>query len=386
LLARKIRDAKIPEYPLFDVEKPHHVRLFDDNALFADPSIVAPTLAQRFYPSGRRKLLKLWWAGPGDLFIRTDRFQLVFSFTNSSGAGDQIVPAPVAPMKLSEFIDLLESRVKGPGNEAGMLRASIVFPLDLDYDLPPGAAFADHGDGDKDNEKDEVAKHDAKAREFKKLAKTQDASDYFLFHSPKPAQAIRFGPGGALNNPFGLSEADIRVDEDKNGYTYVFDPVTTGDSNTVMSFAADFAALLCLGGASHIRPGARPDNRIYQVFRNWCLDRRRENEWRMLVAGGALSEKGGQPDKFDPMMLRPPDQNAYASPLATASQAVAAEGERTGRELGWVPLLRQWLDMTQRPTINPLADTRLNPDNPTNHALSRGIAFLLDMSDPVAVP
>jgi hypothetical protein len=64
---------------------------------------------------------------------------------------------------------------------------------------------------------------------------------------------------------------------------------------------------------------------------------------------------------------------------------VVEEGERTTREMGWVPLLRQWLDMTQRPNSDPLADTRLNPANPTNHALSRGLAFLLDMSDPVRV-
>ena len=379
--ARMMRDGKIPEYPRFNVEKPHHVRLFDDNTLYVDPAVANPTLADRFFPSGRRKLLKLWWEGPGDMFVRADRFQLVFSFTNASGPGDQIVPAPVAPMKLDEFIHLLESRVKDSGNVTGKLKASVIFPGDLDYELPPGATFADHGDAEKT-----VAQHDEKAREFKKLAATQDAADYVLFHAPKPAQSVRFGRNGATNNPFGLSEGALGLDEDVNGFTYVFDPEAAGDSNAIMSFAADFAALLCLGGASHMAPGRPPAERIHQVFRNWCLDRRRVNEWRMLVSGGALSEKGGRPDKFDPMMLRPPDPTAYTSQLAAASPAVVAEGERVGRELGWVPLLRKWLDMTQRPTIDPLADTRLHPEDPTNHALSRGLAFLLDMSDPVAVP
>lgn len=381
LLARYfLRDVKIPEYPRFDVEKKHHVRLFDDNTLYADPATAAPTLAQRFFPSGRRKLLKLWWEGPGELFVRPDRFQLVFSFTNSSGSGDQIVPAPVAPMTLVEFIHLLENRVKDPANVTGKLKASLIFPGDLDYELPPGAAFADNGEQEKT-----AAGHAAKAQEFRKLPKTPDGDDYILFHAPKPAQSVRFGPHGARNNPFGLRDDQIRTDEESNGFTYVFDPEAVGDGDTIMSFAADFAALLCLGGASHMAPGATPSDRIYQIFRNWCLDRRRVNEWRMLVSGGAVSEKGTHPDKFDPSMLRPPDPNAYTSPLAAASPAVAAEGERVGRELGWVPLLRKWLDMTQRPTVDPLADTRLHAEDPTNHALSRGLAFLLDMSDPVAV-
>ncbi|HYJ84704.1 MAG TPA: zinc dependent phospholipase C family protein [Pyrinomonadaceae bacterium] len=375
-----LRDAKIPEYPKFPAEKPHHVRLFDDVTLYSEPAVASPTLAQSFFPAARRKLLKLWWEGPGDMFIRSDRYQLVFSFAEA-GTNPQTVPAPVAPMTLVEFIHLLEKRVKDSGGVAGKLKASVSFPADIDYELPAGAVFADHGDDQKS-----VAKHDEKAVEFKKLKTTEDDSDYFLYHAPKPAQSIRFGKNGALNNPFGLDEAALRLDEDQNGFTYVFDAVAVGDSNTVMGFAADFAALLCLGGASHMDAAAAPASKIHQVFRNWCLDRRRENEWRMIVAGGALSEKGDHPEKFDPLMLRPTDPDAYVSPLADISAAVVAEGERTTRELGWVPLMRQWLDMTQRPTSDPLAETRLNPDNPTNHALSRGMAFLLDMSDPTAVP
>jgi len=373
-----LRDVKIPETPQFPVEKRHHVRLFDDMTLYTEPGITAPTLAQSFFPAGRRKLLKLHWTGAGDLFIRSDRFQLVFSFFED-GRNPQFVPAPVAPMTLVEFIHLLESRVVDSAGATGNLKADVFFPRDIDYELPAGAVFADHGDRE-----DSVAKHDEEAAKFKKLARTAAASDYFIFHAPKPAQSIRFGKNGPLNNPFGVGEAAIRLDEDQNGYQYVFDPVTTGDSETIMSLAADLAALLCLGGASHMGAAA-PNAQIHQVFRNWCLDRRRENEWRMLVAGGAFSEKGGQPDRFDPLMLRPTDPVAYRSRLATASAAVVEEGERTTREMGWVPLLRQWLDMTQRPNSDPLAETRLNPANPTNHALSRGLAFLLDMSDPVRV-
>ncbi|HEX7330456.1 MAG TPA: zinc dependent phospholipase C family protein [Pyrinomonadaceae bacterium] len=377
---RKLRDAKIPEYPRSQVEKPHHVRLFDNMALYSEPGIATPTLAQSFFPSAKRKLLKLWWEGPGDLFIRSDRYQLVFSFAED-GTNPQTVPAPVAPMTLVEFIHLLEKRVLDSGGVAGKLKSSVEFPADIDYELPAGAVFADHGD-DQYSAED----HDEKAREFKKLKTTQDASDYFLYHAPKPAQSIRFGKNGPLDNPFGLDEAALRQAEDQNGFTYVFDPVAVGDSDTVMGFAADFAALLCLGGASHMDATATPATKIHQVFRNWSLDRRRENEWRMLVAGGAISEKGEHPEKFDSLMLRPLDPDAYTSPLAAVSPAVVAEGERITREMGWVPLMRQWLNLIQHPTSDPLAETRLNPDNPTNRALNRGMAFLLDMSDPVAVP
>jgi Zinc dependent phospholipase C len=378
-LARFMRDAKIPEEPQFPVEKRHHVRLFDDATLYSEPGIATPTLAQSFFPASRRQLLKLWWEGSGDLFVRSDRYQLVFSFAESGNA-PQFVPAPVAPMTLVEFIHQLETRVVDAAGVAGKLKAAMVFPGDIDYELPAGAVFSDHGDLE-----DSVADHDEEARKFKKLKKTQDASDYFLHHAPKPAQSIRFGRNGPLNNPIGLAEATIRGDEDQSGYKYVFDPVADGDSETLMAFAADFAALLCLGGASHMNAAGAPETHIHQVFRNWCLDRRRENEWRMLVAGGAFSEKGGQLDRFDSLMLRPPDPNAYRSPLGLVPDAIA-EGERTTREMGWVPLLRQWLDLVRRPTSDALAETRLNPNNPTNRALGRGIAFLLDMSDPVAVP
>lgn len=381
-----LRDARIPEeLKSYDDER-HMARLFDDNGLYGEPTVPAPTLGQRFFPSERRKLLKLWWEGDGDMFVRSDRYQLVFNFTNTEGADKQVVPAPVGPMTLVEFSHMLENRVKDSGGIVGKLKAATVFNADIDYELPPGATFADHGD-----DQNTAAKHDEKAAEFRKLGTTQDGTDYILYHAPKPAQAIRFGELGPLNNPFGQDEEALHLEEGDHGYKYVFNPVTMGDDDTIMAYAADFAALLCLGGTSHMdAPATRPDaprvNPIHQVFRNWCLDRRRENEWRMLVAGGASSEKAGHPETFDPLMLRPPSPDNYKAPLANASLAAVAEGERTAREMGWVPLLRKWIDLARRPSANPLADERLNPNNPTNRALTRGMAFLLDLPDPVALP
>src|SRR5258707_7171361 len=91
-----------------------------------------------------------------------------------------------------------------------------------------------------------------------------------------------------------------------------------------MGYAADMAALLCMGAVKHLEAGVvKDEDKVYQVFRNWSLDRRRVNEWRMLVSGGAVSEKAGHPDKWDPTMLKPPDPNTWTSRIPTASASLA---------------------------------------------------------------
>jgi hypothetical protein len=161
-----------------------------------------------------------------------------------------------------------------------------------------------------------------------------------------------------------------------------------------MDFAADFAALLCLGATPHLLRGAeltvptlagkkKPDNsaadatvaKVYQVFRNWSLDRRRVNEWRMLVHGGAQNEKGAAPSSYDSAMTTPRDAGWHAGPDA---------GEPVLRELGWVPLLRGWLDMAAD-RHRSAVDATVPATGRSNQELSRALAFLLDMPDPVAV-
>jgi hypothetical protein len=387
VLARYVlRDAKIPEVPEFDTAKPHHVRLFDDTTLYFDqaaftaaefPGGTAPKLAGRFYPSDHRKLLKLWWEGGGDLFIRVDRFGLVFSTTEAGDGNPQTVPAPIGPLRLVEFAEYLTATVKDSGGQTGKLKASVLFPNDLDYELPSGAVFADHGDFEET-----LADHDAAAAKFTKLGTDQD-SDYVLHHAPKAAQSIRFGRSGSVLSVREKNEATIRTSEDSAGYSYVFDPVATDADSTLMRNAADLGALLCLGAVTHLETGAPEADRVYQVFRNWSLDRRRVNEWRMLVAGGAFSEKGADLNKFDPAMLKPPNPSAWTTKMAGEA---LVEGEKTAREIGWVPLMREWLDMARRPTVDSLAEERLKADMPTNRALTRGMAYLLDMVAPAAAP
>jgi len=117
---------------------------------------------------------------------------------------------------------------------------------------------------------------------------------------------------------------------------------------------------------------------VYQVFRNWDLDRRRVNEWHMLVAGRALSEKHNDSRVYDAAMTRPQPQG-YAPRQND-------EGESAANRLGWVPLLRRWIALAGQ-NVDPLdATAPANPNEVSNLGLSRGMAFLLDLPEPVAMP
>ena len=149
-----------------------------------------------------------------------------------------------------------------------------------------------------------------------------------------------------------------------------------------MNDAADLGALLCLGAASHLMPTGELDHakvgtatslqKVFQVFRNWNLDRRRENEWRMIVLGGAVSEKRGNAAAAD----------AALPPLPTDWTMFAPKGEAIANQLGWLPAMRAWLDMASRPGTDTKGRAAFRPGNPSNLDLSRAMAFLLEMRDP----
>jgi hypothetical protein len=86
-----------------------------------------------------------------------------------------------------------------------------------------------------------------------------------------------------------------------------------------------------------------------KVFRDWNLNHRRVNEWRMLVEGRAHAE---------------PDTHEVAN------------------RMGWAPLLTRWLDMAHRPSVDSHAEVRFRPQDPTNRELSAALAFLLDLPAP----
>ncbi|HVR98499.1 MAG TPA: hypothetical protein VMW27_17930 [Thermoanaerobaculia bacterium] len=390
-LPAKLRDARIPESPEEFPGKRHTVRLFDDATLFHEPPpsgtppAAEPTLAQRLYPSSRRPLLKIWWEGSGTMTLRSDRFQLFFQPGPGAPGGDTAVRAPLEPLTLAGYIRLLERSIPG-------VKAAVFETTDPDYVLPPGAAFADHGDAEDDETQPTVRKHDDEAAEFKTLGTSADNTDYVLYHAPRTVLAVRLGTEGP-SSAFGRDEEATHAVGDDKGFSYVHNPVGAGDGDKVMDFASDFAALLMMGGASRMlttgeravpRAGSVPE--LHQVFRNWCLDRRRVNEWRMLVAGGAIPEKGARPQGKDPLMSKTTPEN-WTSPLFTdPDHGPFDEGERIAHSLGWVPLLRKWLDVARRPDADVLAATRLNENDPTNHELSRGMAYLLDMPDPQPAP
>jgi hypothetical protein len=171
------------------------------------------------------------------------------------------------------------------------------------------------------------------------------------------------------------------------GFQYLPRSVPKGifSGETLIDRAADLGAVLAMGAVSHLLSDSerqavggadentRPAvNRVYQVFRNWNLNHRRMNEWRMLVMGGAVSEKRGVPR--DPDSLQPGVPAGWTS--------LTAAGEETANLVGWVPLVSKWLDVARRPGVNSLANEAFREGDPTNRKLSEGIAFLFDLSMP----
>jgi hypothetical protein len=438
--------------------------LFDDTTLWHTADTRAPTLADRHYPSAQREVLKLWWEGSGELFVRSRRTRLEFK-RDANGPVLQTVPAPITPMTAVEYADFLQRTVQDADASTGKLKAAIVYASDalLLHELPTGATFADVSEAPPpDAAHDDDVLGAPKDAPFIKLQTTQDTANYVLRHAPKTMQAIRFGRKGpaalaereltVVDGPGLISSVGTRVlgqdtrfrdfftvgdqisaqsqqrlvtlvtsdgelvisspfdanlqrvayqrtellDETRDGYMYVSDPARAPiDGETVMDYAADFGALMCLGAVPHLLSRAElavdtlagrtaqdgtPVNpavsKVYQVFRNWNLDRRRVNEWRTLVAGGALSEKGVNAAAYDAAMHTPQDPDWRPG---------VTDNEGTARELGWVPLLRAWIRMASRANHNAI-DTLAwggGLDLPPNRELSRALAYVLDMPDPV---
>ncbi|MCP4285356.1 MAG: hypothetical protein GY792_13025 [Gammaproteobacteria bacterium] len=394
-----IRDKRIPENPAGDIVKPRFVRMFDEGTLHHDRELENRDVPAEVFPSGRRKLVKLWWEGSGDLYIRSDRYQLQFS-ASEDGSDPRIVPAPIAPMTLTEYMTYLSSTVVQPGGaDTDKLKWEMCYPDDVDYELPAGAVFGDHGDRtpDKFCVYEETVDHDAEAVKFKKLDTSADGSDYYLYHAYKVAQSVRYGEKGAVPPERNLGGANpISNVEEEEGYNYIHNPQAAQATETLMSYAGDFGAILSMAATTHMTTNLQDSqnnnvSKVYQVFRNWNLDRRRVNEWRTLVAGEALSEKGSTRSGYDSKMLgatlRPANHATWQEALLGSSQAAFDEGEQTARQLGWVKALREWMDVSNEAGQNTLdGASAFKPGNPTNRALSRAMAYLFDLADPTAAP
>jgi len=449
--------------PILPTDRTHLVRLFEDTTLFHDAALAAAAVDRKaqFFPAARRKLIKLWWEpgapAAGEVFVRSDRFQLVFAAAAAAadtGGTTQALTASLVPSTAAEYVAFLNAATVTLPGVTGRLKASLVFPADLDYELPPGATFSDLGDGEATAEA-----HDEAAHRFVQLGHADDDSAYVLYHAPKPAQAVLFGRGGPVPAEVRLEEAPgegtiasqgtavtgtgtlfrlffqagdrlraggqtravtlvtsdtaltvastfspdppaatayVRVGGEREraeGFAYVADPAGGIGGETLMDYAADLGALLSMAAVPHLlpvaertlagstAPAALPGGQdvapVYQVFRNWNLDRRRVNEWRLLVAGRALSEKHNDSQVYDPALTDP--RNGDYHPRQND------DGARTADRLGWVQLLRRWVALVPQ-SVDPLNPTPPGDSDLSNRDLSRAMAFLLDLPEPAAVP
>jgi hypothetical protein len=254
------------------------------------------------------------------------------------------------------------------------LHAEPTGPADPAYRLPWPETFADPGDL-----RPTLAEHDAHAADVLPLPDKQEDA-VLLRHAPRWGWSTTFGVTGPTSSRL-------------EGYPLVPEVALGELDDTGMGLAGDLAALLCLAAAPHLAPAPLtvagvpglplpPDpalRPVFQVFRQWNLDARRLGEWRMVVAGGAASEKGGAPAGRDPTMM--PTPPGYASP--------SPAGEPVANALGWVGVLRAWRRMAADLTTDTAAATRMPytpapPGGagalpPTNRELSDAVRFLLDL-------
>jgi hypothetical protein len=189
-----------PEADAFVTGEKHYLRLFGYSSLMFDPDLAAdpaaerarPSLATHYFPTDRRPLLKLWWEGTGDLFMRSDRHSLQFSTSEDGTGNPQAVLGPAAAMTATEFAALLTRAVKDGTSFNENLKAEIFSADDFDYILPGGEVFADAGDDGTT-----IAAHDAAAGRFFRL-KTSPGDATVLYHAPRSHLASVEGADGPV--------------------------------------------------------------------------------------------------------------------------------------------------------------------------------------------
>jgi hypothetical protein len=350
------------------------VRLFDDSTLWLPPGTADPTLAHLRYPSGPRALVRLWWEGDGELEIAHDNHKVVFV----GPAGRQEILLPPAPITSEQLAARLHDTVQDGAGATGRLMVEALDPAEQRYPLPYPCLFQDPGD-----QRATHALHDAHHNDFVPVGSGRSDA-YLLRHAPRAEYATAMGARGT---------SGIELE----GIAVVPEPSLADLQGSAVGLAGDLAALFSLGAAPTLHDGplnvpgvgANPQLReVYQVFRQWNLDERRVNEWRMLVLGGAVSEKKGTPRARDEALRPHPTGAAYNSPFST--DPLAAEAESLGRDMGWIPLWRAWsrmaTDVTSDTTDNnpmdytPAVRRGAGPAvRPTNSQLSDALRYLLEL-------
>ena len=364
--------------------------LFDDSTLWFDPTVAppGPTLADLRYPSGRRALLRIWWTGAGGLQISHDEHTVTFKKDDGSTKDVVLPPGKTAAPDLAR---LLVAQMPG-------LSAQPYDTAGSTFDLPYPHTLTDLGDTQAT-----LALHDAHVHDFVPVGTTFDSA-YILRHPPRDELVTSYGENGP-------SASQLEAIE-------VVPSQMLGDvEQSAIGTAADLAALLCMAAAPSLagwapgtngnapaevgkvnafdppgRPALGALNPVFQVFRQWNLDERRVNEWRMLVQGGADRDQT-DPVHADPAMRPNPavGASAYVNAAQNAPPAPPAPSpEAVSRALGWVPLWRAWSrmatditadtsatsPMSYTPTVRLADGTLLQPSNAD---LTNAMRFLLDL-------
>jgi hypothetical protein len=364
--------------------------LFDDSTLWFDPAVPAPgpTLADLRFPAGRRALLRIWWTGDGALQISHD--QHTVTFKQADGSTNDVV-LPPGKTSAADLATLLVARMPG-------IHAEPSDPADPRYDLPYPQTLTDPGDT-----QETLALHDAHVHDFAPVGTSHDSA-YILRHTPRVELTTTYGETGPARSQLQAIE--------------LVPGAMLGDlEQSALGTAADLAVLLCMAAAPSLAgsapgvgankpaevrkpitapamPGRAPLadlGPVFQVFRQWNLDERRVNEWRMLVQGGAERDQP-DPAHADPGMRPNPVPGA---PYVNAAQnapppAPAPAPELVARAMGWVPLWRAWSRVAADVTSDTSAATPMHytpavalPDGtsvqPSNADLSNAIRFLLDL-------
>jgi hypothetical protein len=336
--------------------------VFDDAVLFRIPGSggASPTRADFAYPSGSRTLLQLSWAGRTPLTLVIDGARLTFKIATDA---DLVVVVP--PRSTAQTLaDLLVARVLDGGAQKLTVVQAAVGELQPELAFPGTAA--DPGDPLVS-----LADHDAHKGDAITIS-TNAAQPTTLRHAPRAHNGTRHGVIGPQRTAL---EAIKIVPSELLGDTDV----------TAMGAAAELASLLFLGAAPELAAtpiAARgiPLSPVYEVFRRWNLDERSANEWRLLVSGGARSERTTAAPPVDP--LRRP------APVG-ATVFDDAGGRALLERWGWIPTWRAWTRVATDPTQDTTAATAAPytpPDgpapgapSPNNELLSRAIKTLLNL-------
>lgn len=238
----------------FVTGRKHYLRLFDDTTLHPGTQAAPATvLTDLHYPGERLPLLKLWWTGAGELYIRSDRRVLQFSPTDNPAPNSpttQSVLAPIAPMTAGEYATLLTQAVTEAGTFTDKLKVERFDPAEpLDLLLPTGEVFADHGD-----DQSTVEAHDAAAATWRKLP-ADGAAPYVLYLAPRARQAVQFGRAGELQ----VAAAEPAIDPAPGRLDAIGAP---GSVHVVGDAATRFLDTFRVGDVIETRPAAGSQARV----------------------------------------------------------------------------------------------------------------------------